>query len=127
MKAPGTGWQLDDWEWMRFAAEMPAVAVPLPTASGTGLLSGGRCILAGWSLQNTATTAGVITLVNGQDSSGMTIVTLGLAAAATDNGRPGITGVIMDVGLFYSVSTGTWKGAVFMIPLDHYPNTPPGR
>ena len=115
------------WEWLEFAAQLPAKPVPLVSLAASGALYSGRCILAGASVTNTATTAGQLNLLDGTDSKGQIVSVLPLAAGAAAYPVFGPAGVLMELGVFATVTTATITGSVYVIPLWHEWLTPPGE
>lgn len=115
-----------DWEWLRFAASLPAIPVTLPNLQQNTLLYNGRCILTGVNLQNSGGGTGIINLRNGVDNTGEYVAIMPLGASASVSQQFGTLGVLLDIGLWAEIATATIRGAVFVIPLWHYGFTPPG-
>jgi hypothetical protein len=122
---PGEGLK-GDWEWLRFAASLPAIPVTLPSLSANTLLYPGRCILTGLNVENQGAGSGVFNLRNGMDNTGEYIAILPLGATASASQQFGSLGVLLDIGLFAEIVSVTMRGAVFVIPLWHYGFTAPG-
>lgn len=116
-----------DWEWMSFAATLPAKPFQFLNLAANKYLLSFRCIVVGLSLNNSATAGGLLTLYDGQDANGEIIAQQGYAASSTVNQLLGTTGVLAENGVFLGVSGGTLTGAVWAIPLWHYNVTPPGE
>lgn len=114
------------WEWLRFAASLPAIPVPLPNLTQNTLLYSGRCILTGLNVDNTGGGSGAFNLRNGVDNTGEYIGIYRLASTAGVQQNFGTLGVMLDIGLFAEIATVTMRGAVFVIPLWHYGITAPG-
>lgn len=114
------------WEWLAFAAQLPANPIPLTSLSASTLIYSGRCILMGASVQNNGAGAGGINLLDGLDATGAAVVIQPLAAqAAAVIDLPG-NGVLCELGVFAQITTATIRGSVWVVPLWHYPNTGPG-
>lgn len=120
-------WQKGSWEWYRFAAALPSIAIPILGESGSGLAYTGRCILTGWSVFNTTSTAGNLAIRNGQDANGQIVAQLAIPASGNAPMPPGQAGIIIDVGIFTVLTTAVVTGALYVTPLFHLPKTPPGR
>lgn len=114
------------WGWLEYASQLPAKPVALPSATGNGLVYSGRCILAGASVFNSATTSGGLNLLDGVDNKGLIAATIPLAATTGFNGDLAPNGVLMEIGIFATITTATISGAIYVIPLWHQRLTPPG-
>lgn len=115
-----------DWEWLRFAASLPAIPITLPSLTANTLLYSGRCILTGLNVENQGGGSGVMNLRNGVDNTGEYIAILPLGATASASQQFGTLGVLLDIGLYAEIVSVTMRGAVFVIPLWHYGFTSPG-
>ena len=89
------------WEWLEYAAQLPAKAVNFTTSADT-LIYGGRCIYMGFTMANNAVGGGNFNLYNGRDANGAPLnldfpsngSTINRAAAGQDgNGKPARVGV----------------------------------
>lgn len=115
------------WEWLEYASQLPAKAVPLVGQAAGTLIFGGRCILAGASVFNNATTSGGINLLDGTDSKGQIVALLPLAANSGFTADIAPNGVLMEIGVFVTVSTANITGSIYVVPLWHQRMTPPGE
>jgi hypothetical protein len=115
-----------DWEWLSFAASLPATPFGFAGISASRQLLTGRYIVTGASVYNTATTAGTLALYDGLDTTGQLIIVESAAASASQDLPIGANGVMTSMGVFLSISTATFTGTVWAIPLDRYNITPPG-
>lgn len=118
--------QKGSWEWLEFAAQLPAQPFVFGPTAANALVYSGRCILLGGSYLNSATAAGTVQLLDGQDATGGLVVATAVAASspATPN-LPG-QGILCEIGVFLLPGGTTIKGSVYVIPLAHYDFTPPG-
>lgn len=120
-------WQKESWEWLQFAASLPAMPIPLPSLAASQILYSGRCLLTGYSLQNNGTAAGGVNLLNGQDTTGLIAVILPLTAQQAVSNTAGTMGVLMDMGVYAQITTAVIRGSVYIVPLEHLPFTMPGH
>ena len=114
------------WEWLEFAAQLPAKPMPLVSATANTLVYSGRCILAGASVFNNGTAAGGINLLDGLDGKGAIVTLIPLAANSGQTLELAPQGVLMEIGVFATISTATITGSIYIIPLWHERLTPPG-
>lgn len=115
----------DDWEWLAFAASLPGSPIQITNPTGNQLIYSGRCIATGVSIDNSGATT-VVSLLDGQDSTGTVIYKNGLAGSARTNvALPG-QGVLCEIGVYLLNTAGIIDGSVTIIPLWHYPFTTPG-
>ena len=115
------------WEWLHFAAGLPAKPFQLDAVTASKALVGGRYILTGGSFNNTATTAATVTVYDGQDATGEIIAQLTVPASSSLLLSTANDGVLTEIGLFVGVSGGTITGSLWAVPLWHYNITPPGQ
>lgn len=127
MEHGGRDRYLGSWEWLAAASELPAMVLPVRSVSAGGQVFTGRCIFRGYSLANVATTAGQFAVLDGQDATGITAAISDVAASASTYDNPAVKGVLMDLGIYLSVTTLTLNGAIWIVPLWDYPHTMPGR
>lgn len=111
---------------MQFAASLPAQPYAVTGASASQQIANGRFIVTGVSGANIATTAVLLSLHDGQDSSGVRMGSLTIAASSGNDVVFGTTGVLAEIGIFLNMLSGTFVGTVWAIPLWHYRDTPPG-
>lgn len=117
----------ESWEWLSFAASLPAKPFQFSALTAGRLLNSGRYILVGVSLNNISTNAGVLTLYDGQDTNGEISGVVPFAASAGAAQTFGTRGVLMEIGIYLNPSAGSVTGTVYAVPLAHYNNTPPGE
>jgi hypothetical protein len=115
------------WEWLSFAATLPASPIQFLSTAANKQLAGGRYIVTAINATNAATTAGTLTLYDGQDTTGEILGVINLAAGTSLNLILGTTGTLTEIGIFMAVSGGTFTGSVLAIPLSRYNITPPGQ
>lgn len=103
------------------AGELPAVMPPaqiIPLkALASQLLYSGACIVTGFSWQNAGGSTDRVTLLDGTDSSGVTLAVSRMATLITDTEKLGDSGVLCQNGLYAIEQAGTTAGAVYVIPL----------
>lgn len=115
------------WDWLEFAAQLPARAIPFTSQSASFGPLTGRCIFLGVSWNNAATTAGAIDVLDGQDAKGGIAWQFTVAASVRGNGTIPGQGVLLEIGCWLNLTTVTITGAVLLIPLWHHRLTPPGE
>lgn len=114
------------WEWLEFAAQLPANPQMITGQAGNKLIYSGRCILTGACVNNTATTAGTVQLLDGQDATGGLVAGGNVAASGITNVPVNGQGILCEVGVFLVVATATLTGSILIIPLWHDEYTAPG-
>ena len=115
------------WEWLAFAASLPADPVPFGPISAGQLLQSGRAIYIGAAFKNTGTGGGDLQVLDGMDASGnlvdrITVAANGLARAT---GLP--YGVLCESGIYLVPTSATLQGVLWLVHLWKYPFTPPGE
>lgn len=115
------------WEWLSFAASLPAKPIPITALSAATKGYTGRCIAVGLALDNTATVGGKLTVYDGQDTGGTTIGIYGFAASNQVKQTFGIFGVLCEIGVYLSTVGGLLAGSLWVVPLWEYNITPPGE
>lgn len=115
------------WEWLEFASQLPAKAVPFSGISARTVLFSGRCVLRGLSFSNAATTAGVVDALDGLDGTGMIAWRTPAAASSTGQSPVPQPGILLEIGLTLNLTTVQITGAALVVPLWHYARTPPGQ
>lgn len=114
------------WDWLNFAAGLPAKPFQLVGVTSKVTLTTGRYIFVGGVFNNTATTAATVTVYDGQDSTGEIIGQVTVPASSSLPLNTANDGVLAEIGLFVAVSGGTITGSIWAVPLWHYNITPPG-
>lgn len=114
------------WEWLAFAGDLPAKPLRINNLSGNAELYTGRCIVTGMSFVYTGTSGGLVTLHDGQDTSGAPVLFGGFGSNQEINKPVSGKGVLCEIGVFAEITTGPVNGVVWFIPLAHYNITPPG-
>lgn len=115
------------WEFLRAAADLPSHAFPFTNLSATQQLLNGRYIITGLDINNMGTVAAVLTLYDGQDTSGSQLAVQRVGSTNTVITPWPARGVLCEIGVLLGVSGGTLSGTVWAIPLSLYNNTLPGR
>jgi hypothetical protein len=120
--AVGTG----NWEWLRFAASLPAKPVQFIAQSTNRELFSGRCIVREITGLNNGVAGGTLTLNDGGDASGTLVLTQGYAASASFSHSIAAFGALCEIGLFLVTGGQSLTGNVLLVPLWEYNITPPG-
>lgn len=115
------------WEWLAFAASLPADPVPFSGLTANTLLLSGRVIVTGLGFYNASTQAGGLNLIDGMDASGNLVAPIGVGSAAGATWDPGGQGVLFEQGVFLQPTNLVAHGCVYCIHLWKYKNTPPGE
>lgn len=115
------------WDWLNFAAGLPAKPFQLKAVTASQTMTSGRYIFVGGVFNNTATTAATVTVYDGQDATGEIIGQVTVPASSSLSLNTANDGVLAEIGLFVAVSGGTVTGSVWAVPLWHYNITPPGE
>lgn len=116
-----------DWGWLLAAAQLPAKPIAPSGGLASGLVVSGRYLFKGITLSNTATAAGTVTVLDGQDSSGVPVFYLAAAASSPASSPFLSDGILCENGLFLTVSGLTGKVTLWAVPLKHYGTWPPGE
>lgn len=114
------------WEWVEFAAGLPArhAAVPGPTAWGQ--VVPGANLFMGATIANASGAAVTVTIRDGADVSGDPMAVLVVPA---NSGLPYVgpsSGILAEVGIFIASPGANVSGVIHYVPLEHNQNTPPG-
>lgn len=115
------------WEWLQFAAQLPAKPIPLLASSGTVVAYSGRCIYLGINLINSATTAGRAVVYDGLDTTGPVLDLGAVAASGILSANTAAAGVFCEMGVTVALTSIVVTGSVLVVPLWHYFHTPPGE
>ncbi len=115
------------WDWLEYAAGLPSKPISVPVGSAAGLVMGGRAVLTGGWFGNSGTVAGHISVYDGADGNGLEVARVALPASGVAVMSLPSRGLLLDIGCWVSVSTGTLGGTLYLIPLWHYPMTAPGE
>jgi hypothetical protein len=115
------------WDWLRFAAGLPASPYPFTAQTSNLLLLSGRWIVKGVSWANPTAGGGLMNMLDGQDATGTMFYTQGYATGQSFTQALGGDGLLMEQGVFLVPGGGTLTGAVWAIPLWAYDITPPGN
>lgn len=116
------------YEWLGYAAGLPAKPVPFTSQSGNQVLAAGRHILMGVSFRNLSTFGGAITLNDGLDANSIPLVTVGFGGSATVLQPIAANGIMCEIGVFLNSLSGcVLTGSAWIVPLWNYPSTPPGE
>lgn len=116
----------DSWEWLRFAAGLPSRPYQFVGITASQQLLRGRYLVRGVSINNAATTSGVLTLYDGEDTNGVIIIPQHFSASGTVTQPLDSNGVYATIGVYLGVVTGTLSGCVWAVPLAEYDITVPG-
>lgn len=94
----------------------PAIPITVPAVQNQQVFTG-RCILTGWSLQNTSAAADFAVIYDGGSAAGQKVGVSRTAAGNTDTEHCGPSGVLVQNGLYVAQSVGTIAGTLWVIPL----------
>ena len=115
------------WEWLAFAAQLPAKPIYTGGFKGTFTVYSGRCIVVGGYVFNDGTTAGQSYLYDGLDATGMKTSDVQVPASAAVPLTLGNVGILHEIGVYQNTSGILVEAAYYIIPLEHLPHTPPGQ
>lgn len=115
------------WDWLRFAAQLPAKPFQFTSVSAGKLIVAGRYILREITGLNNATVGGTLTVLDGQDATGVICGTQGYAASQQFSHSFSTGGVLTEIGIWLTPGNGTLTGTVLAVPLWEYENTAPGE
>lgn len=116
-----------DWQWLAFAASLPASPIQFLAVTASQKLATGRFIVGGITGVNTAATAGQVALYDGQDATGPLIGIVDVAATSSFTIPLPANGVMTEIGIYLGVTTATLTGSVSAVPLWIYNKTAPGQ
>lgn len=114
------------WEWLAFAAGLPAEPIPFTGVAANTLIASGRFIVTGFTTSNASTSAQTFNLRDGLDNTGKVIVEFSPNASAKQVVSLPSRGLLVEIGIWAECGGGPISGAVYAIPLWHYPLTVPG-
>lgn len=120
-------WQLESLEWLQYMAQLPSRPIPFSGLTGSLPLATGRFIYMGASALNGDSSSHFFVVRDGTDATGEIICGVGAAIDSYVTDRPGGTGVLVDKGIFLSLTGGPWSGSIYAIPLWEYEFTMPGH
>lgn len=115
------------WEWLEFAAGLPAKVIAWPNGSAGGLVASGRLLVTGGWVNNGATTAGLAQLFDGISSTALEIARVPAAASSPTLFSFPNKGLLCEIGLFVATNSTVIGGAMYIIPLWHGEFTAPGE
>ena len=115
------------WEWLEFAASLPARPIIFGPVSADTQLFTGRCLYKGFTMANNAAGGGNFNLYDGRDANGPPLNLDFPSNGSTINRFTFGAGVLCESGIFLHVSTGPMVGSLFIVPLWHGEFTPPGE
>lgn len=114
------------WEWVEFAAGLPARHATVPGPTAWGQVVAGANILMGATISNASGAAVTVTIWDGADATGDPLAVLVVAA---NGGLPWTgpsSGILAEVGIFIASPGANVTGVIHYVPLEHNWNTPPG-
>lgn len=115
------------WEWLNFAADLPSRPFKASQAGASSLIGSGRYVFRGITGTNASTAAGTLQVLDGQDASGVLVQYIAVAASSALSSPYLGTGVLLENGCYIVNSGITTTATVWLVPLWHYPFTPPGE
>lgn len=115
------------WDWLKFAANLPADPIPLNGSLTGQIVESGRQILMGGTLINSGTVASTWNIYDGMDGTGTQIAQITVPAAGNIPLQMPAAGVLCEIGLFAKFSGGLVTGSLWVVHLWKYPFTPPGE
>ena len=118
---------IKSYEWLAFVGQLPASPIQFKAQAANINLTGGRYVVTGLNVTNSATTACTVTLHDGQDTTGQILTTAVVPASGSLNIVLGSNGAYAEIGIYMEVVTGTLTGSVLAVPLSRYNVTLPGQ
>ena len=115
------------YEWLEFAARQPARIVAYTGQSAPFVGFSGRCIAQGLFVNNGNAAGQTIILADGLDTTGPDFHQAFIGNGANQTINFGINGVLCETGIWVGLFGGPWKITLYVVPLWHYPFTPPGE
>lgn len=115
------------FEWLAFAAGLPGRPVPYLNQSAPFQAFKGSCILQAMITNNGNAAGQTIILHDGEDATGPMIHQAFIGNGANGPQQFGPRGILCETGVFVELFGGPWKITLFVVPLWHYSNTPPGE
>ena len=117
-------WPQNALGYLSLLGDLPADPVPLPAAGTGGLVESGQLTVTGVNLVNSGTAAATVTLADGTDSKGAPFATLPVAANTSATFPFPNKGVLLEAGLFATVTGGSVTGTAYVVHWWKYPFTP---
>ena len=95
----------------------PAETVALPTLTGGYAITGGACLLRGWSFVNTDdSNPAALTLYDGSSTDGPIVTAITLNPNESTRDYPAGAGIGIRTALYIDVTLGSVTGAVWINP-----------
>lgn len=88
--------------------------VPITDGGAGALIASGQVRLFGWSLQNTAAAGNTLVIKDNTANSGLTLITIPIAASSFNVSMPAQPGVIAEIGLFAIAGAASITGVVYI-------------
>lgn len=114
------------YEWLNFAASLPATHVGYKGQSANFQGFKGRCILTALFVNNGNAAGQTIVLHDGEDASGPIVHQAFITNGANQNQPFSPRGILCETGVYIELFAGPWNVTLFVVPLWHYDRTPPG-
>lgn len=114
------------WEWLKFAAQLPANPILFNNVTGHLTVFSGRCIVTGMSAFNSSVSGSNVDLYDGTDGSGIPFDVLPFGSSAPFSRTYGGQGILLESGLHMYTGAATLAGSAWLIPLWHDDYTEPG-
>jgi hypothetical protein len=115
------------WEWLEYAAGLPARHVAMPGPTNWGQVVGGANLLMGATIANASGAAVTVTIRDGADVSGDPMAVLVVPANSGLPWAGPASGIMAEIGIFIASPGASVTGVVHYIPLEHEQRTPPGE
>lgn len=115
------------FDWLEFAAGLPAHHVPYKAASASFQGFKGSCILQAVWVNNGNAAGQTFILTDGEDATGPIIHQAFIGNGQNQNQPFSPRGILCETGVFVQLFGGPWNMTLFVVPLWHYTSTPPGE
>lgn len=115
------------WEWLAFAAGLPAKPILVPGISADTQLFTGRCIFKGFSVRNNSGGSSNFDLYDGHDANSPAISLQSTSSSQVSAVTLTGGGILVENGIFVHAIAGPINGSIFVVPLWHGERTPPGE
>lgn len=115
------------WDWLAGASQLPAKPMAYAVGVGAGLVMSGRAILRGGFTGNGNAVAGHLSVYDGLDANGVEVWRVAVPASGVANLNIPDGGILLEIGCWVVSVGSSCSGSLILVPLWHYPFTPPGE